>query len=157
MLMKDSAQSVILVLPKIPWMVVCWQSSRLLVGYGSASVVNTQPNYRIALSPTTGVSGTPLISCCQDDCATEPALKWGNSSSNELWPAVWLWAGFTFPSSFVHASFWCAPCFCSELCKRYFLFKFSPHRQSKGNFKVISDVSTGTVFFPLLTLQSYLL
>ena len=70
MLMKDSAQSVILVLPKTLWMVVCWQSSRLLVGYGSESVVNTQPNYRIALSPTTGVSGTPLISCCQDDCAT---------------------------------------------------------------------------------------
>ena len=43
--------------------------------------------------------------------------------------------------------FSCAPCFCSELCKRYFLFFFSLCWQNKVNFKVISDVFIGAVFF----------
>lgn len=63
-----------------------------------------QPNYRIVLSPTTGVSGAPLISCCQADCATKPALKWGSSNSNELWSAVWLQLYFPFSTCFAYKS-----------------------------------------------------
>ncbi len=92
--------TVILVLPRIPWMVVCWQSSHLLVGYRSSSVVNMKPNYRIVLSPTTGVSGAPLISWCQAGCAAKPAPKWGSSNSNELWYTDWLQLHFLFSSYF---------------------------------------------------------
>lgn len=160
MLMRDL--TVILVLPKIPWMVVCWQSSRLLVGYRSSSVVNMKPNYRIVLSPTTGVSGAPLISWCQAGCAAKPAPKWGSSNSNELWYTDWLQLHFPFFPAIllvkVRAGLVCTLfLFCVKLCKRYVLLWISVCRQNKVNIKVTSDVSTGIVFSPILSLQSYLL
>lgn len=104
-----------------------------------------QPNYRIVLSPTIEVSGVPLISWSHADCATKPELKRGSSNSNELWSTVCLQFCFPFTSCLLLKV--CAPCFSEK--KRYFLLWFSLCRQSKVNFKVISDVATGTVFSPL--------
>lgn len=138
-----SNSTVILVLSKIPWMVICL----LLVGNRSWSVVNMRPNYRTVLSPATGFGGSTLISCCRADCAVKLALKWGialtlmscdlqcDFSVTELCACK-----FSMHVKYV-------ACFCSDLCRSfYFLFWFSLCRQSKVNFKETSDAPTGAWF-----------
>lgn len=99
------------------------------------------------LSPTTGVSGALLISCCQADCATKPALRWGCPKHNELWSKVWLQLYFLCRLS-VHLVVVLSSVKDISCC--------GSHCASRVQSQLQGDVSTGTLCFPLLTLQSYL-